>query len=138
MAKASAQNSFELLYIKQKRLSTILGVVSGLLAVALVVILVLHPTLRPRTASQQRPPFGAGGQMAQGMQRNLDVSSFIKSDGSIDTDRIKDLTSRIPADFKSPLMTRVETKITQAKKDGKISTTQAAQLRAAFGVGGTT
>lgn len=140
MAKASSPNSFELLYIKQKRLSTILAVVSGALAVALVVILVVHPGSATKTTAQQGGPFGGGGggQMGQGMRRNLDITTFIKSDGSVDTDQINQLISRIPAGFKSRLTTRADTEITQAQKDGKITASQASQLRAAFGIGGTT
>lgn len=142
-ASHKASDAFEKLYAKEKHKSRALIIISAVLAVLLVgsVTYNFYALRRPATMPGQLgagspPQFGnGGGRFGMGM-RGADIKSFFKSDGSVDTDRVKQLLDRLPEEAKSQFQDRINQRIDAAVSSGEITSDQANALKSAFGNSG--
>ena len=65
----------------------------------------------------------------------MDIKSFFKDDGSVDTDKVKEMTSRMPSGGNNSgftIVDRFKQQATQAVTDGDIAQDQADALIKAF------
>lgn len=129
-------NEFEELYLKERKKSSILLVAAIVLAISTTGSLIwgvsnLSSTPQlPSGANGQ--DFGSGGQFGGGPGMGMDIKSFFKEDGSVDTDRIDEITSRLPSGIGSGFTDRIKEQADQAVEDGDITQDQADALKEAI------
>lgn len=79
---------------------------------------------------------GDGPGSGQMRFKGPEVENFLKDDGSVDTEEVNDMLDRVPDDFRSNMLDRMESQIDEAKEDGDITAAQATALKKAFGISG--
>lgn len=137
---AESKSMFEKLYQKERQKSKLLLGAVVILSVLLVSSWVLGLSKLKSVAANQPPGLsqngmGPGGGFGGGQgRRNLSPKTFLKSDGSVDTDKVKSVTDNVPADFKDRLLSRVSTQIDSSVSSGEITQAQADALKSAFGI----
>ncbi len=122
-------NEFEELYLKQKRKSSIL------LATAIVLGFTTGGSLIWGASQQAETQGMRGGAPSQGFGSQsggpgmgIDIKSFFNDDGSVDEDRIDELTSRMPSGAGSQFKDMIKQQADQAVEDGDITQEQADAL----------
>lgn len=133
---ATTAASLQSLYLKERRRSQIFMGVSAVLAVLVVASLGLYINERnqaPATtaSSSQSGVPGSGSGMG-----SSDITRFFESDGSVDNTAVNEQLSRMPAQFQSTFLGRMEQQIADAVKAGTITEEQADELWDAFTSGG--
>ncbi len=134
-------NEFEMLYLKERKKSSILLIVAIVLAVATAGSVLWAVNKEPASSSQfpsgtpgqdfnGQGGFPGGGQGGPGF--GLDVTSFFKDDGSVDTDKVDETTSRFPGGGDSRFTDLMQQRVDQAVEDGDITQDQADKLMDAF------
>ncbi len=142
--------SFQTLYLKEKKkariflISTAIALVAFLATgVGLITQLNDSPQSRPSAlgpsgqdgqGGQGQFPGGNGGPGNGGPGMMLDISGFFSSDGSVDSDKVDELTENIPDDFKDQLFEDLSTRIDNAVSDGDITSDQGDALKSALGI----
>lgn len=141
MSEASEKNntnSFEKLYLKERKKSRIFMATAIILALLLVGSVVYNFQNWQRISDQPTNttqnfsmPFG---QDRGGFQRLADIKSFFKSDGSVDTAKVDELKSSLPSGFEDRFLDRFSTLIDTSMNDGEITQSQGSELKRAFGI----
>ncbi len=136
----TSHDLFEQRYLQERKKTRNLAILTIVLAVLLVGVSG-YSYAALKKAATQRPRFAqAGFNPAQGNPsgpgglRGLSMKNFINSDGSVNTDKVKQLINNAPPQFKDRLLGRVGSQITAAQQSGEITQSQADALRQAFGV----
>jgi hypothetical protein len=126
------ENTFEQLYLKERKKATIF-------MVAAIALAVLSAGLLVHTFSNgTKNTVGADGTMRLGdgngaPMMQFDIKSFFKEDGGVDQDKVDEMKSRIPEDS-SRLSDFIGPGIDTAVEDGEITSEQAAALKTALGI----
>jgi hypothetical protein len=135
------QNSFEELFLKERRKTKNLTLIASACAVLFIGTLIWHFQSPRPSAPANAPQIGSqnfrgtnGGPPSGGAFLGGDVKSFFKSDGSVDTERVNQILNNAPAEFKDRLKDRMKTQINEALSRSEITSDQAQKLRAAFGI----
>lgn len=135
------QNSFEELFLKERKKTKNLTLIASACAVLFVGTLIWHFQSPRPSGPVNTPQIGSGnfrgsngGPPGGGAFLGGDVKSFFKDDGSIDTERIDQILDSAPAEFKDRLKDRMKTQITEALSNGEITSDQAQKLKTAFGI----
>ncbi len=144
------RDTFEVLYLAQRKKSQILLIAVIILAVATASSLAwsLSKNNSSQTTPNGFPGQGFDGQQGApggmqgpggGMRGMMDVKQFFKDDGSVDTDVVKSFVSRMPSGRSGSsssdgfnFLDRFKENINQAAKDGDITEDQASKLIEAF------
>jgi len=120
--------TFESLYLGEKTKANRLIVVCAILAFSLLLVLVTSPFANEEgstVTTTQQSPFTGGGSLGGGP--SLDIQDLFSNDGSVDTDQLA-VFKRIPAQFRSQLLSRIDNRIEDALRDDEITETQADAL----------
>lgn len=130
-------SEFEELYLKERKKSSMLLVAVIVLALATAGSLIWAVNGQSNTAQLpgggSEQGFGGGGQFGGGGGPGMmDIASFFNDDGSVDTDRIDEMTSRFPSGAGSQFVDRMQEEADQAVEDGDITQAQADELISAF------
>ena len=140
MSEHCKGSTFEELYLEQRKKSQMLLIAVVVLAIATAVSLAWGFS---KSGSTSRPDMANGG-FSQGMNGQggpggmrgmMDIKSFFKDDGSVDTEKVKEITSRMPSGGKNSgfnIVDRFKEQTTQAVTDGDITQDQADALIKAF------
>ena len=140
MSEHSKGSTFEELYLEQRKKSQMLLVAVVVLAIATAGSLAWGFSKSGGTSGQPNMGnFQQGGFNGQGgpggMRGMMDIKSFFKDDGSVDTEKVKEITSRMPSGGKNSgfnIVDRFKEQTTQAVTDGDITQDQADALIKAF------
>lgn len=131
------KNTFEELYLQQKKKSSLLMIAVAVLAITTVGSAAWG--FSKSSTSTQAPDGvatrgfnGQGGMGMGGPGMQMDITQFFNSDGSVNEDQVKTMVSRLPSGASSQFLSRFEEQIDQAVTDGKITQTQADALKKAF------
>ena len=122
------KQSIEDLYLKERKKSKILLVVSIVLAIALA------GTGYYALQKKAGVPFGGGsggGMMFRnsgGQQGGMNLSRFFNSDKSLNQSAVDTFLSQVPDNFKSQLVDRFSQRISNAASNGQITQAQADAL----------
>lgn len=132
--KQQQTDEFEELYLKERKKSSILLVAVIVLAVTTGGGLIWGATKQsnapelPNGAPSQG--FGGqGGMRSGGPGMGMDIKNFFKDDGAVDTERIDELTSRMPSGAGSGFTDIIKEQADQAVEDGDITQAQADALK---------
>ena len=140
MSEHRKGRTFEELYLEQRKKSQMLLVAVVVLAIATAGSLAWGFS---KSGGTSRPDMANGG-FSQGMNGQggpggmrgmMDIKSFFKDDGSVDTEKVKEITSRMPSGGKNSgfnIVDRFKEQTTQAVTDGDITQDQADSLIKAF------
>jgi hypothetical protein len=135
----NSKNTFEDLYLEQKKKSSILMTLVVVLAITTIAGLGWGFS---SSSGSQKPPSGFQGLNGQGApgggMGQMDFERFFKDDGSVDTQAVQDMVDRLPSSAGSGFLDRFKTDINQAATDGKITLSQADALVKAFESAGST
>ena len=140
MSEHNKDSTFEGLYLEQRKKSQMLLVAVVVLAVATTGSLAGgfgksgSTAGRPNMGNLQQGGFN-GQSGPGGMRGMMDIKSFFKDDGSVDTDKVKEMTSRMPSGGNNSgftIVDRFKQQATQAVTDGDIAQDQADALIKAF------
>ena len=144
------QDTFEVLYLQQRKKSQLLLIAVIVLSVATAGSLAWGVS---KSNSPQPMPNGTPGQRFDsrqggpgdmrrpggGMRGMMNVKQFLKDDGSVDTDAVKSFVGRMPSGRGGSLnssgfnfLDRFKGTIEQAAEDGDITKEQASALMQAF------
>ncbi|MDO8335275.1 MAG: hypothetical protein Q7T74_00640 [Candidatus Saccharibacteria bacterium] len=128
--KHQHSDEFEELYLKERKKSSILVAVVVVLALATTGSLLWGINKNSSTAQlptgAQSQGFGQGGPPSGGMRMN--IKSFFKDDGSVDSDKVDELTSRAPSGAGSRFTDMFKEQADKAVEDGDITQAQADDL----------
>lgn len=135
------QNSFEELFLKERKKTKNLTLAASVCALLFVSTLIWHfQSPRPSTPTNI-PQIGSGNFRGQdggppggGAFLGGDIKSFIKDDGSVDIERVSEILDNAPDEFQDRIVSRMEQQINQALSDGEITSDQAQKLKTAFGI----
>lgn len=119
-------SEFEELYLKERKKSSLLLIVVIVLTIATSGSLMWGVAQQSNT-SPSDPALGKGFE-GRGQFGRMDITAFFKDDGSLDTERIDEITNRSPSGVGSPFIDKIKEQATQAVKDGKITQEQADAL----------
>ena len=140
MPEHSKGSTFEELYLEQRKKSQMLLIAVVVLAIATAGSLAWGFS---KSGSTSRPDMANGG-FSQGMNGQggpggmrgmMDIKSFFKDDGSVDTDKVKEMTSRMPSGGGRSgfnISDMIKRQADQAVTDGDITQAQADALIKAF------
>lgn len=132
----SRKSTFEELYLKQKKKSSLLMIAVAVLAVATVGSAAWgfskSKASTQSAGNMSTRNFDGQGPMGGGPGMEMDITQFFNSDGSVNTDQVKTFIDRMPSGTNSRFLERFEEQITQAVTDGKITQTQADALTKAL------
>lgn len=138
MSENKKNNTFEDLYIEQKKRNSVL--MTLVVVLAITTIGGLGWGFSKSNTDLQGPPSGFQGPGGQGFpggsmgQMNFD--RFFKDDGSVDTEAVQDMVDRLPSGAGSDFIDRFSEGINQAAEDGDITQAQADELINAFETAG--
>lgn len=130
--KQQQSNEFEELYLKERKKSSILLAAAIVLAIATSGSLIWGIN---KGSSTVQPPeggptqgFGQGGPPGGGARMGMNIKSFFKDDGSVDTERIDEITNRLPSGAGSRITDMIKEQADKAVEDGDITQAQADDL----------
>jgi len=135
--------SIEQQYIKEKKKSQILIATNIVTLVLLIGGGVWATQLKNNQPDPSNMPFGqqggqrpgfVGGTPPGGGFMGMDIESYFKDDGSVDTDKVDEATENLPDEFKDRFLERMSEQIDQAVEDEDITSAQATELKQAFGI----
>lgn len=121
-----AGNTFEGLYLKERKKATIFmtsAIILAVLAAGLLVYVLSAPQgMRGQSDGMVR------------MRMGLDIKSFFNEDGSVDSAKVSEMTDRVPEGNKDRMLESMGSTIDSAVQDGEITSAQSTELKKAMGI----
>jgi len=137
--KQQQSDEFEELYLKERKKSSVLLIATIVLALIASGSLIWAVSKGSNTQDlpngvTNQGVNGQGGLRGNGPGMTLDIKSFFKDDGSVDTDKVDEITSRMPSGASSRFTDMIKEQVDQAVKDGDITQEQADALNKEIGI----
>jgi hypothetical protein len=137
--------SFEQLYLQERKKTMVIAWVAGITAVVLLIVVVLFiqkgsgvklaPSATNSTSNTTPQTPGSGSSSGGGIKVADNVlQGFLNADGSVNQGKIDQILGQVPPDYKDQMLDRFDGMIGQATTKGEITSTQASELRQAFGL----
>lgn len=134
--------SFEQLYVQERKKTRVIAWVGGIMALAIIIAVVLFMqkgggvALAPVTTGSTTPQTLGNGSSSGGGIKVADnaIQGFLNADGSVNKSKIDQILGQVPPAYKDQMLERFEGMIDQATTTGEITSTQASELRKAFGL----
>ena len=145
MVNSSQENknneSFEKLYLKERKKNHLFVVVAAVLSIFLVGLVIFN--LQTQKLSTEQVPnqaqdfpgsFGQNPGGFQGQRGLQEIDRFFNEDGTVDTDQVDQLKENLPSGIEGRFLPRVSSQIDSAVDGNDITFEQGEELKEAFGV----
>ena len=132
---------FEKLYIKERRKSQTMTIVAAAASILFLGALIYNFQSPNSNLARnnleafrdgEQPLFSPDGEFTRRGRQGGDITSYLKDDGSVNTEQINEMLANIPNELRDMLIDRIAGQIDAAEKDNEINNDQAKALKEAF------
>lgn len=122
--------AYEHTYIKQRKRKRALIWVLVVVIALMIGGFIAYENLGPH----HRHHGGTFGANASSLSNRFNVTRYFNSDGSVNTQRVNKVLSKIPSQDQSQALTAISSKIDTAVSNGQITSAQGSTLKQSFGI----